>query len=190
MEEHLNVLRDLLKYSLEENYKIDRDRAPCDLSIIQEYSFQETCEELRFLIETLLTYKKSAKNLLVNKENLRQEHVCLVDLPSHENSELFCNSLRRKLKEIQKKYLEKVENLMNIGEAYYSVKREPAVNFLPPRQKKHIRRASTFRSLNSRHSGSDRGLETEKKLLYNAVASIKMKPSQRPRSTLLKSQDF
>ena len=182
METFLNPLRSLLKYSLEENYKIDRSRSPCDLSIIQEYSFDELCEELRFVVEILLTYKKNAKSVISSKIKERQDKKIAVEMKNEEHSKILNSSLNRKLKKIQEKYLEKVQELMRS-----QISNETSHDFSHVltekpecrRIKKHCRRVSSFRLMNSRHSASDRGCETEKKLLSNIVASVNPKTSRR-----------
>ena len=180
MEDYLNPLRELLKYSLAKNNKIDRNQTLSSLSTVQDYSFTELCDELRFVLETLLTFKKNAKVKFLCKEKTENKHTCLVDLPSYDNSVLFNNSLKRKLKEIQEKYVHKVQELVNVP--------RPETNLEAPVKRKHIRRSSTFRSINNRHSGFDRGFEIEKKILGKALASVYPKKLKvdRPRSTLLR----
>lgn len=181
MEDFLNPLRELLKYSLAENYKIDRNKSPSTLSIVQDYSFSELCDELRFIVETLLTFKKNAKMRLMQKEKLENKHICLTDLPSYDNSMLFNNSLKRKLKKIQEKYVMKVQQLVFIP--------KNETDFEAPVKRKHCRRSSTFRSINSRHSGFDKGFENERKILGKALASADPKNLKvhRPRSTMLRT---
>lgn len=181
MEDNLNPLRELLKFSLSENYKIDKRQTPATLNIIEDYTFKELCDELKFILETLLTFKKNAKLKLIHKEKTEKFHTCVTDLPSYDNSILFNNSLKRKLKKIQEKYVQKVQEILNLP-IKGSENSEPV-------KRKHCRRSSTFRSINSRHSGFDRGFEIEKKTLGKALASVDPKKMMihRPRSTLLKA---
>jgi hypothetical protein len=154
MEDYLNKFRELLKASLHKNARLENSSASPSLSIIADYSPQELFDEFSFLIKSLLSFKRSHKNASflstkkLNKENL---HIHLTDLPSFDNSVMHNNDLKRKLTEIQGKYVSKIAKLLHIDPIRITTLPFGAIS-----PKHHTRKSSAFSSVNNRHPGVNR----------------------------------
>ncbi|OMJ88827.1 hypothetical protein SteCoe_9126 [Stentor coeruleus] len=173
MEDHLKCFKTLLKDCLSENYRIDKNASPDNLSIIDEYTFEDLYEEFKFLVETLLLFKKNVKNVnsalkSSNKENINASHIHLTDLPSYDNSILYNNELKRKLKAIQEKYVERIAKLIKVDRI--RITPMPLCASTGKLSKIHSRKPSTFRAINHRHPGAER-LDHHKRVLLKTLTS-------------------
>ena len=157
MEEYLRKFKTLLKNSL---YRLEQDSLSKEISIIDEYNIDEVYEELKFLIETLIAFKENCKADSLTKkknpgkENWQKEHIHLLDISSEKNSLKLNSDLKRKLKDIKERYLMKISKLLDIHPI--TITPMPITNSLSVCEKHHLRKPSSFKSLNCRHPGSGR----------------------------------
>ena len=97
MEETLEKFKDLLKYTLAENHRIDKSSLLENFSIINDYSAEEVYEELKNLIENLLVSKESLKS--TQKFSKIPSHIHFTDLPTERNL-LLRQNLKFQMREI------------------------------------------------------------------------------------------
>ena len=162
MEETLEKFKDLLKYTLAENHRIDKSSLLENFSIINDYSAEEVYEELKNLIENLLVSKESLKS--TQKFSKIPSHIHFTDLPTERNL-LLRQNLKFQMREIQNKYISKVSKLLKVN----PIKITPSpIKYLA---KPHERKSSSFKSLNRRHPGTVRDYDDYKKVLISELTN-------------------
>lgn len=163
MEGHLNQFRELLKNSLKQNCFIEKKEPNSSLSIIDTYNADEVYEELKFLLENLILFKKSSKKT----DKTENSHIHIIDLPSEPNYTKLNSGLKNKLKSIQEKYLKKISKLLKIDPI--TITPMPFLHHTKVLLTKHCRKTSNFKSVNQRHPGTERIREDCNKYLREAL---------------------
>ena len=170
MEEYLNKFRSLLKSGLKENYEIEKNESIENLSIIDEYTIEELYDEMKFLVETLLMFKKTHKrsDKPSKRTNSQESHVHLIDLSSEKNLKKIDPDLKKKLKEIQKKYIMKISKALKVDPI--TISPMSLLNNSKDLLRNHARKSSNFKSLNLRHPGTKRNDENYRRYLKSTLA--------------------
>jgi hypothetical protein len=175
MEDYLHKFRELLKYGLSELQKIEQKCIPDSLSLIDDYNFDELYDEIKCLIGNLLAFKdhnnnpKPTAHQRLHTDKTDRTHVHLTDLSNTDNNLVLNDDLKKQLKDIQQKYIQKVSRLLQVDPI--KITPMPFPTFLNRSSKSHKRKASSFKSLNKRHHGTDRNYECDKKHLITVLAN-------------------